>query len=514
MSFRKKNAAHPRKGLCPGKLHHKCAAVELHNSEVLNNALVRAIPDLIFTNTRDGEYLDVHVNDPSLLFVPPELFIHRMSKDVLPQPLADQFATSFAKALDTGVVQEIHYSLPLREGVRYFEARVAPCTEDTVISIVRDVTERKQSEEEQHRLLERMHQVQRLEALGVLVAGVSHNLNNVLSAIMAAAELQEMRTSDPKDLETYRIINTACLRGRDVVRSLTHFARSTLVVQVPIDLHALLQEVKALLVNVTLNRLKIVEEFYPEPLWIMGDPGSLNHAIMNLCINSMDAMPHGGTVTFKTNYADPPGVVALEVVDTGEGMDPEVLSRAIEPFYTTKAVGKGTGLGLSMTHGVIKAHQGTMSISSSPGLGTIIELSIPRIPAPVPTQASIHQTMVMESLDILLVDDDYDVRYLVSRMLTRAGMRVNSALCGEDALDLLRTGPLPDLIILDQNMPGMDGAQTLDQIRRVHPTLLVLISSGQPDIDEWECFKQPHTAVINKPFEIKELLEAVKKLVN
>jgi PAS domain S-box-containing protein len=377
-----------------------------------------------------------------------------------------------------------------------------------LLGISEDITERRQAEQERRKLDERVSQVQKLEALGGLVAGVAHNINNVLAAIMATASLRENLATEPKDLEAYRIIGTACRRGRDVVKSLTHFAQPTLSSKTPLELHALITEVRVLLENTTRNRIEIIEEFAGEPLWTLGDAGSLSHALMNLCLNSLDAMPAGGTLTLRTAVPETDWI-EIFVEDSGEGMTPEVLVRVTEPFFTTKDVGKGTGLGLSMTHGVIKAHGGTLEIASAPGKITTVKIRIPRIPAPTLAPAIQALSPSLGPLSVLLVDDDEDVRYLVSRMLKNAGLQIASVAGGEEALDSLQAGSIPDLIILDQNMPRMNGIQTMERIRALFPHMPILISSGQPDIEEWACFKQPNVAVIAKPFGMSELLAKV-----
>ena len=189
-------------------------------------------------------------------------------------------------------------------------------------------------------------------------------------------------------------------------------------------------------------------------------------------------------------------------------MTPEVLSHALEPFYTTKQGGQGTGLGLSMAYGVIKAHGGTLDITSQVGQGTTVKLQLPRIPAPVQTEAIPHPVPDLASMSVFLVDDDEDVRFLMTRMLKKAGVRqVKTFAGGLEVLESLGSEELPDLIILDQNMPGMNGFQTMEQIRRLKPEMPILISSGQPEIETWNVFKQPNVAVIAKPFTVHEIQE-------
>ena len=165
-----------------------------------------------------------------------------------------------------------------------------------------------------------------------------------------------------------------------------------------------------------------------------------------------------------------------------------------------------------MTHGVIKAHGGTLASSSVVGDGTTVKLRFPRVPAPTVKETITTPTLTMGPLKVLLVDDDEDVRFLTARMLKNAGHLINSVAGGEEALEALSSGLLPDLIILDQNMPRMNGFQTMEKIRTLHLEMPILISSGQPGIEGWDCFKQPNVAVISKPFEMEELLAKLAKI--
>jgi PAS domain S-box-containing protein len=374
-----------------------------------------------------------------------------------------------------------------------------------LISMVTDITELKRAEEHDRKLEAKLQQAQKMESLGTLVAGVAHNINNVLAIIMGTASFREQSATEPSDLKAYKTIGRACARGRDVVRSLVQFAKPTISNQAPFELHELIQELCTLLGNTTSNRIKIIETFAAEPLWINGDAGTFNHALLNLSINSVDAMPNGGTLTFQTHILKEDWV-EVSVIDSGEGIAQEVLGNVMDPFFTTKEENKGTGLGLSMTYGVIKAHGGTIDITSQPGQGTLVKIRIPRIPAPEQGESVYAALPFLGSVTVFLVDDDKDVRFLMAQMLKQAGvLRVKTFPGGKEALESLRSGELPDLIILDQNMPGLNGTQTMEGIRSLHPDLPILISSGQPDIEELDCFKQPRVAVISKPFTMVEI---------
>jgi len=195
-------------------------------------------------------------------------------------------------------------------------------------------------------------------------------------------------------------------------------------------------------------------------------------------------------------------------------MTPEVLAHVLEPFFTTKAVDKGTGLGLSMTYGVVNAHGGVLELFSQPGQGTTVKMRFPRIPAPVPSTPSSPLKASLGNMKIFLADDDAEVRSLMKLMIKAAGVdQVNTFSGGEKLLAGLRSGELPDLVILDQNMPGMDGVQALVQIRDLYPNLPVLIASGQSDIEEWDCFKRPLVGAISKPFSLEEIQTKLAQLL-
>ena len=370
--------------------------------------------------------------------------------------------------------------------------------------VIWDISAQKEAEAERRRYQERTVQAQKLEALGVMVAGIAHNLNTVLAVILGTVSLGGPGPGDALDPEACRRIAEACRRGRTVVKSLVQFSKPTLSTREPFELGPLMEEVRVLLENTTQNRVRVVTGLEGGPSWIQGDAGSINLALVSLCFNSVEAMPGGGVLTLRA--AADGDWVDLSVEDDGRGMPPEVLERAMEPFFTTKDASSGAGLGLSTVYGVIRAHGGTMVMASQPGRGTMVTLRLPRIPAPVRGGTAAPPPLSTCPRRVLLVDDEEDVRLLMSRMLTKAGVReVRTAAGGEEALADLRSGPLPDLVVLDQNMPGMTGLQTMVRMRELAPDLPILFSSGQPDLEEWECLRMPGVGAISKPFSLAEI---------
>jgi len=365
--------------------------------------------------------------------------------------------------------------------------------------------ERHRMQAELRRNDERLSQVRKLESLGTLVSGIAHNINNVLAIAMGTASLREQLAQDPADLEAYQTIDRVCRRGREVVKTLIHFAQPVPAPRAPLELHGPLLALRALLGSIAGPGVTINEAYSGHPLWINGDAASIRQALMNLCLNALDAMPGGGTLTIRTA---PHGADQVEIAieDDGAGMTPEVLSHAMEPFFTTRGAAYGAGLGLSMTYGVVKAHDGTIDLASEPGRGTIARLRFPMVPAPALGETAGAAPASLGFMTIALADDDEDVRFLMTRMLKKAGVRqVRTFPGGEALLAGLASGPLPDLVILDQNMPGLDGIRTMERIRARHPALPILISSGQPDIEGWACFKSPGASVIAKPFTMEEI---------
>jgi PAS domain S-box-containing protein len=410
-----------------------------------------------------------------------------------------------------------------KDGSLFYErATMAPVwDEDGVVThyvaLKEDITQARQEKAERRALEAQLHQSQKLESLGSLAGGVAHDMNNVLGAILVLAstlrEAEDPAAPAVKKLDT--IVN-ACLRGRGVVKGLLYFARKDLEEEGPIDLNALVQEMSQLLSYTTLKRVELRMELAPGLSLVRGDAGALSHALMNLCVNAMDAMPKGGILHIQT-AATTEGGVELRVKDTGEGMAPDVLAKAMEPFFTTKPVGKGTGLGLAMVYGTMVAHNGTFGLRSQLGVGTEAILGFPAsraeaavaVAALIPSVAKAPQP----SLGILLVDDDELIRESVGPMLEMLGHKVTTAAGGAEALRLLEGGLPLDLVILDMNMPGMNGAEALPLVLQLRPALHVLMASGYSDHDIAPLLEgRPRVASIRKPFSLKEVQAKLAEL--
>jgi len=491
------------------------ALEELKKSESQNRALIRAIPDPIFTNRRNGEYLAVHASE-QILPSPPESLVHRNVEEVLPGPIATRLLNAYGRAFDYRTVQEVHYSLSLEGQIRSFEARVVPCTEESVLTIVRDVTERRRAEELQRSLEAQLQQSQKMESLGSLAGGVAHDMNNVLGAILAlsTAHLQIQPPGSPV-YQAFDTISKAAARGGKMVKSLLSLARQSPAEERELDLNALLLEEVRLLERTTLSRVRLEMDFSPGLHPILGDPSALTHAFMNLCVNAVDAMPDDGTLTLRTRNVDSRWV-EVQVEDTGTGMPQHVLEKAMDPFFTTKEQGKGTGLGLSLVYSTVKAHGGQIEIHSEVGEGTQVSLRFPACePATQPgvVAAESGPGPTRGPMTVLLVDDDELIRSSVKGILELLGHSVTTAGTGEEALAKLEAGLLPSLVILDMNMPGLGGAGTLPLLRTRCPKLPVLLATGRADSTSARLVENdPFVTLLPKPFSVAELQIHLKAL--
>jgi PAS domain S-box-containing protein len=378
----------------------------------------------------------------------------------------------------------------------------------------RFIAERKQAEEEKALLQAQLQQSQKMESLGTLAGGVAHDMNNVLGAILGLASAH--MSSLPPGCDLHRSLATICKateRGGQMVKSLLSFARQSTAEFRILDLNIIIRDERSLLERTTLAKIRTHLDLEANLRPILGDASALTHAIMNLCVNAVDAMPEHGHLTLRTRNVDEDSVEVV-VEDTGTGMAQEVLGKAMDPFFTTKEVGKGTGLGLSMVYSTVKAHRGQLLIESEPGQGTRVRIRLPACQHETPAQPDSEPAEAATSrrmLAVLLIDDDELIQHSMQMMLESLGHRVHMAGSGEEALVVLESGFEPDLVILDVNMPGLGGAGTLPRLRRMNPSVPVLLSTGRADQSALALASgHPDVTLISKPFRVTELQQQLE----
>jgi len=433
------------------------------------------------------------------------------------------FATAFDQARDTGKFhlearvlrgnEEVHWVVA--EGRVYRDEKHDPVR---LAGTIRDVTERRQVEES-------LRQTQKLEVIGQLTGGVAHDFNNLLTAVLGNIELASLRTRDQNLLSVLRSAASAAERGAKLTGQLLAFARKQHLAPRVVSLNELVSSMGDLLLQ-TIGATIRIETVLEKDLWpVLIDPTQLELVILNLAINSRDAMPHGGRLTVATRNIGrsdarrPAGLkrgdyVAISVSDTGSGMTQEVAAKAFEPFFTTKAVGQGTGLGLSQVLGFAHQSGGEARIDSRVGHGTTITILLPRSRESLPPVIDDDRPVTVDgkAATILVVDDDAAVRTLTVQALETMNYRVIEAENGRVALDLVRQNQI-DLALIDLVMPIMNGRQLATRIRADDPKRSLLFMTGYDDLSgSDDPFAQE--TVIKKPFKLVELGAAVERALS
>ena len=377
-----------------------------------------------------------------------------------------------------------------------------------------DITQRRATEQSSL-------QAQKMEAIGQLTAGMAHDFNNLLQVINGNLELALLTLNNAGGAaEPIRRAQRAAMKAGKLTQQLLTFARKQRLEPRRVNLNALLVEFSELLVRTLGDQVEMQLDLKPGLPSCKLDPTHFEMALLNVLINARDAMPKGGRVRVSTTVLaqgggareGEDGQVAVCVTDEGEGMTPDVMRRATEPFFTTK--GPGTVLGLAMVHGFVQQSRGRLDIDSTPGQGTTVRMVFP-VDAMRDAVAAQDEAQVAEDsvkARILVVEDNEDVRELAETMLESAGYAVLSAPSGELALNLLDEGGAVDLVFTDVMMPGgMNGLQLADQVRARRPGTPILVTTGY--MDELPTARGQRLDVLSKPYRQEDLLARVRAIL-
>lgn len=374
-------------------------------------------------------------------------------------------------------------------------------------------------------------QRQRFEAIGRLGVGVAHDMKNALAALDAGvvflADLPMDRPmGDPDTRECIADLALALTRASQLARDLLSFARARGTDRGPVDLSSLVREVVRMLRH-TLDPAIRIELFTPPELYVHGSKSELHQVLINLCLNARDAMPKGGVLVVRGGVLSPGdggaggierSVAQLSVADTGTGMDQDTRDRIFTQFFSTKREGIGYGLGLYTAREVIKQHAGRILVESAPGLGSKFTIELPlieldgtplsstgeRVPARVPERPVFTR-------NVLLVDDEPLVRRSMGRLLRRAGFEVTEVGSGEDALIAYGRAAY-DLVLLDFNMPTMNGEETLQRLRSMDPEVRVVFATGHGDTTLEASLKaRGALGVLEKPYSLEALFDLLRQ---
>jgi signal transduction histidine kinase/CheY-like chemotaxis protein len=378
-------------------------------------------------------------------------------------------------------------------------------TPQRVFGAIQDVTEERLLEEQ-------LRHASQMDAVGQLAAGVAHDFNNMLGAIVAAAEALKLDRLGANSTESVDTILSAATQAASLTRQLLLFSRKERPRREPADLHRIVSEATTMLQRTLERRIIVETRLEAAHTQLSADASQLTNALVNLAVNARDAIPGGGRLTFRTSD-DGPGQVRLEVSDTGVGIAADVLPHLFEPFFTTKDRGRGTGLGLAAVFTAVKDHGGTISVRSTVGAGATFTLNLPLALEPVGV-APVHAPLVKTwpGQTVLVVDDEDLVRRSMRRLLVRLGFTVLEAPDGASALERFRaTSPRPNLVVLDVMMPGAPALEVMKRLREDSPTLPVVFCSGYaPDAVLQALGAEPLAARLSKPFSMDQLREVIE----
>jgi signal transduction histidine kinase/CheY-like chemotaxis protein len=364
----------------------------------------------------------------------------------------------------------------------------------TILSRVLDITEHKRSEKERQNLLARLQQSQKMEAVGTLAGGIAHDFNNILAVILGNAELASDDVPDWNPAsKSLKEIHKASIRAKDMVQQLLAFSRKTDEVSMPINIAPIIKESLKMLKHAIPTSVEFKQHISDDSCNVMGDASQINQIVMNLVTNAADAMSEEGgllKVTLENiilqeekicfDWVLSPGpYVRLRMRDTGEGIEPKIMDRIFEPYYTTKEVGKGTGMGLSVIHGIMKRHNGGIRVESEVEKGTLFEIYFPALEKAAEEEKKPEGEIKGGSERILFVDDEESMVNLNHQRLERLGYTVKSTTKPVEALEWFRADPGQfDVIITDMTMPRMTGDRLTKEVLTIRPHMPVIICTG------------------------------------
>ena len=379
-----------------------------------------------------------------------------------------------------------------------------------------------------------LRQSQKMEAVGQLTGGIAHDFNNMLTGIIGSLELLRRRLARGRTEDLDSLIDlgvTSANRAAGLTHRLLAFSRRQSLDSKPVEMNNLVISMGELLQR-SINESIRLEMQLSEHLWVAeADPNQLESALLNLVINARDAMPDGGKLVVRTanqrldpgfteahSNLDPGDYVVLSVTDNGCGMPQGTISRALDPFFTTKPIGQGTGLGLSMIYGFSKQSRGHVAIQSEVGIGTTVSLFLPRFGGDLPQDSPVdrqHPLFAQNGETVLIVEDDPAVRVLVSTVLSELGYAFVEAGDADGAMPILDSGQRIDLMISDVGLPGMNGRQLAEIGRQYRPGLKVLFITGYAEHAAVRGgFLDPGMQMITKPFTFDLLTAKVREMIS
>ena len=501
---------------------------KLRQSEERFRTLFETARDGIFIKDQDLKYTLVNPSMERLYDQKALDFIGKKDAELFNDPSRDHKERIEKRVLQGEIIEE-EEQREVNGDERHFHTIKVPMVGNALsvtglCGFTRDITETK-------RLESQLLHAQKMEAVGILAGGISHDFNNLLQAILGYCQmlLLDKEEADP-DVVKLQEIEDAANRARDLVKQLLAFSRKVESKLRPVALNHEVHKLKRLLSRTFTKMIDIHLVLQDRVHTINGDPGQLEQVMLNVCVNAKDAMPDGGKLTLTTSNvkldeefcrthmdAKPGEYVRLSIADTGHGMDAKTMTHVFEPFYSTKPTGEGTGLGMAMAYGIVKNHHGAIVCESQKGMGTTFHIYLPAAKAGVKKAAAKKKTKLQKGSGetILVIEDEAVLRKLMKQALTLNGYDVKTAENGEDGMAIYEKDPgAVSLIILDLIMPGMGGKQCMRELMRTDPEAKVIIASGYTSATaRQEISDMGAAGFIEKPYDFQDIFKIIKEVI-
>lgn len=502
----------------------------LRQSEEQYRKLFENLTYGILRSKTDGALLDVN---PALVTMlgynsKEELLTLNLSRDIYEDPSARR--SILARYEPSGRVDGAEVNWKRKDG-KIIAVRLSGGVgrgENGMVShfdvIVENITERR-------RLEDQFRQAQKMEAVGLLAGGISHDFNNLLSVILGNADLLLQTTPSSTQQHYAEEIKKAGGRAAQLTRQLLAFSRKQVLYPIILDLNTIVHDVGKILQHLIREDVQIVTDLETELGSIRADRGQMEQILMNLATNARDAMPNGGKFTILTENAElgaadvaryayirPGRYIRLSVSDTGTGMSAEVRARVFEPFFTTKPQGHGTGLGLATVYGIVKQSAGYIWISSAPGAGATFDIYLPRLnekALPLVPEVEVRTECPRGTETIFLLEDEDSLRKMICEFLTAQGYDVLQAERGDHAIDIAEEYKLSiHLIISDVVLPDMSGPSIVARMQALHPEAKVLYLSGYAEVPVAQQLIAEGAILMQKPASRSDLLRKVDEMLH
>ena len=494
--------------------------------------IVRTIPSGLFIYQYEPEdrliLLDGNPAAEKLTGIKIDEWRGKEFNEIWPEARERGINDAFLSVMKTGKIYEtedLFYKDERLEGA--FNTRVFPMPGERLGVAFENITARKIAAEEREQLETQLRQAHKMESVGTLAGGIAHDFNNILGIILGNSELamDDVPEWNParQNLQEIRI---ACLRAKDLTKQILAFSRKSGEELKPVKIGAIVKEALALLRSSIPTTIAIHQDISSESDIVRADPTQINQVLINLCTNAAHAMREIGGVLEVTleninitkntavnyHHLTAGEYVQLTVTDTGHGIDPDILERIFDPYFTTKNVGDGSGMGLAVVHGIVKSHGGDILVHSKPGKGTIFHVLFPCIEEEPEQSVEITAEIPRGSENILVVDDEKAMVDVTQSMIERLGYQVSARTSSIEALEAFRSNPdRYDLVITDYTMPNMTGVELAEKLLDLRPDIPIILCTGYSDqINENKAKRKGIRAFVMKPIALSGIAKIIR----